>query len=86
MLFNKISEMKTAFWDAAPCTLVDVYRRFRGTYCLHNHRPDGGGSKHLSNVGKLLPDYKMHVPEDNHLHIRRREILKSHPDCRCCRV
>jgi hypothetical protein len=43
-------------WVAAPCSLVEVYRRFRGT-CLH-HRGDGwGGSRYLSNVSKLLPDY-----------------------------
>jgi hypothetical protein len=35
----------------APCSLIEVYRRFRGACCLH-HR-----SKHLRNVGKLLPDY-----------------------------
>jgi hypothetical protein len=33
----------TAFWDIAPCSLVDVDRRFRGAYCLHHqsnpHRP-----------------------------------------------
>jgi hypothetical protein len=23
----------TVFWDVAPCCLVEVYRRFRGTYC-----------------------------------------------------
>jgi hypothetical protein len=26
----------TVFWDVAPCTLVEVYRRFRSAYCLHN--------------------------------------------------
>jgi hypothetical protein len=26
----------TVFWDIAPCSLVNVYRRFRGTYCLHH--------------------------------------------------
>jgi hypothetical protein len=25
----------TAFLDIAPCTLVEVDRRFRGAYCLH---------------------------------------------------
>jgi hypothetical protein len=25
----------TAFWDIAPCSLVEVDRRFRGAYCLH---------------------------------------------------
>jgi hypothetical protein len=24
------------FWEVAPCSLVDVYRRFRGTCCLHH--------------------------------------------------
>jgi hypothetical protein len=27
----------TAFWDIAPCSLVEVDRRFTGTYCLHHH-------------------------------------------------
>jgi hypothetical protein len=32
----------TALWDIAPYSLVEVDRRFRGAYCLHNegdHRP-----------------------------------------------
>jgi hypothetical protein len=24
-------------WVVAPCSLADVYRRFRGAYCLHRH-------------------------------------------------
>jgi hypothetical protein len=24
----------TVSWDVAPCRLVEVYRRFRGAYCL----------------------------------------------------
>jgi hypothetical protein len=36
-----------AFWDTAPCSLVWVYRRFRGAYCLH----------HFWNVGLLQRDY-----------------------------
>jgi hypothetical protein len=31
------------FWDVAPCSHVEVDRRFRDTYCLY-HRPDDGGS------------------------------------------
>jgi hypothetical protein len=23
------------FWDVAPCSLVDIDRRFRGDYCFH---------------------------------------------------
>jgi hypothetical protein len=34
------------FWVVAPCSLVEVYQRFTGPYCLH-HRPDDEGSKDL---------------------------------------
>jgi hypothetical protein len=34
----KEASMKiTAFWDTAPCSLNEVDRRFRSTYCLHLH-------------------------------------------------
>jgi hypothetical protein len=29
-------DKNTIFWDAAPCRLVEIYRRFRGAYCLHH--------------------------------------------------
>jgi hypothetical protein len=35
------------FWDVAPGSLVEIYRRFRGAYYLHHHRPEDGGSKYL---------------------------------------
>jgi hypothetical protein len=35
--------------DVAPCSLVEVYRRLRGAYCL-------------CNVGKLLPYYMAQQP------------------------
>jgi hypothetical protein len=44
------------FWVVAPCSLVEVYQRFRGTCCLH-HEGDDGSSMYHRNVGKLLPDY-----------------------------
>jgi hypothetical protein len=38
------ASMKMAvFWVAAPCILVEVYRRFRGACCLHHQ----GDSDHL---------------------------------------
>jgi hypothetical protein len=33
------------FW-VAPCSLVEVYRRFRGTCSLHHQGDDDGGSKY----------------------------------------
>jgi hypothetical protein len=32
----------TDFWDTAPCSIVEVYRRFRFVYCLHHQMNDGG--------------------------------------------
>jgi hypothetical protein len=52
------------FWVVAPCSLVSVYRRFRGACCLQQQggdRPDDGGSKHLWNVGKLLQEVKQEM-------------------------
>jgi hypothetical protein len=48
----------TVFWVVAPCSLIEVYQRFRGPCCLRHQGPDDGSSKYLCrNVGKLLPDY-----------------------------
>jgi hypothetical protein len=54
-----VSTKMAVFWVVAPCSLVEVYQRFRGPCCLHHQddRPNDGGSKYLRNVGKLLPDY-----------------------------
>jgi hypothetical protein len=50
----------TVFRVVVSCSLVEVYQHFRGVCCLHHlgdDCPDDGGSKHLWNVSKLLPDY-----------------------------
>jgi hypothetical protein len=31
------------FWDVLPCTLVQIGRRFRRAYWLHDQGPDDGG-------------------------------------------
>jgi hypothetical protein len=38
------------FWDVAPCSLVEIDRRFRGAYCLH-HQGDVGPHTH----SRILP-------------------------------
>jgi hypothetical protein len=48
------------FWVVSPCSLVEVYRRFIGAYCLHHQDDDypyDGGRNHLWNVRKFLSDY-----------------------------
>jgi hypothetical protein len=45
----------TAFWNKAPCSLVEEGRRYVGAHCLH--RPDDAGSAHIWNVGPFQRDY-----------------------------
>jgi hypothetical protein len=60
--YTVFSEYKmTVCWDVALYSLVGVYQRFRGACCLHHQGTDDEGSKHLWNVGKLLPDYQKTV-------------------------
>jgi hypothetical protein len=48
------STKTTVFWDAAPFSLTQVYRRFRDACCLHFLTDVG--SKHIWKVGPLLQD------------------------------
>jgi hypothetical protein len=45
---NTVKNMKMAvFWVVAPCSLVEIYRPFRGACCLHHQDDADGGRKHL---------------------------------------
>jgi hypothetical protein len=35
---------KAVFWVVTPCSLVEVYRRFRGACCLHHQGDDRGAT------------------------------------------
>jgi hypothetical protein len=39
-ILTAASTKMAVFWVVAPCSLVEVYRRFRGPCCLH-HQGDG---------------------------------------------
>jgi hypothetical protein len=46
------------FWVAALCSLVEIYRRFRGACCIRDQCPEERQqTPPPRNVGKLLPDY-----------------------------
>jgi hypothetical protein len=47
----------TVFWNVASCCLVQVADVSEVLAAFITHRPDYGGSKHLRNVGKVLPYY-----------------------------
>jgi hypothetical protein len=63
-------------WDVALRRLVNAYRSFR--YASYLHLPDYEGSNHFWNVGQLIHIIMLIIQEDNHVHIRSRENLKSH--------
>jgi len=57
------------FWDIPLCNLVEVYRRFRGAYCLRD-RPENGYSTYLWNVDLST---RKHGAVSWNLHTRRRK-------------
>jgi hypothetical protein len=49
----------TAFWDIAPCNVVEVDRRFRGAFYLHHQVQDRLRWRALVNmIMNLLAPYK----------------------------
>jgi hypothetical protein len=62
----EVTTKSTTLWDTTPCSQVEVYRHFGGTYWAeqvtskkHAGRitdPEDGGRAFLRNVGELLPD------------------------------
>jgi hypothetical protein len=69
----------TVLWDVAPCSLVDIYRRFRGVYCLH-HQGDLMMEAVITSETSIIfyETTRRNIPEDGHLDTRRRENRKSH--------
>jgi hypothetical protein len=54
LFYQAMETVKMAvFWVVEPCSIVEVYRRFRVLAASIHRRDDGG--KYLWNVGKLLP-------------------------------
>jgi hypothetical protein len=62
----------TAFRDIASCSLVEVYRRFRGVYCLHYE-----GDRPKTSVN-FYEKTRNNIPKDCHFHNCLREKVKSH--------
>jgi hypothetical protein len=42
-VLTAVSMKMNVFWVVAPCSLVEVYRRFRGACCLHHQGDRPGG-------------------------------------------
>jgi hypothetical protein len=81
------------FWVVAACSLVEVYRRFRGACCFH-HQDDMNAASIIRAMSlivlmieaantsetsvKIYQATRRNNPEDSHLHTHRRENLKSY--------
>jgi hypothetical protein len=69
----------TVFWDVATCSLVEVYRRFRGAYCDIALMMEAESTSETS--VNFYQTTRRNNPEDSHLHTHRREKnLKYHND------
>jgi hypothetical protein len=83
--------MKMAvFWVVAPCSLLEVYRRFSGACRLHHQvlialMIEAASTSETS--VKLYQPTRHNNPEDSQLHTGRRENLKSYVLKKvCCSV
>jgi hypothetical protein len=69
--------MKIAgFWFFAPCSLVEIDWRFRGSYCLHHT-----GNNSETSV-TFYDTTLLNKPEDVYLHTSHRENQNSHNSSR----
>jgi hypothetical protein len=77
LLFIQASIIKmTVFWDAAPCSLLEVYRRFRGACCAIALMMETANTSETP--VSFYQATRRNILEDSHLHTRHRENLKSH--------
>jgi hypothetical protein len=71
-----------AFWDVAPCSLVGVDRRFRGSHCLHHQDDESIVTMEAVRTSETSlysnETTRRYIPEGSNFHISRRENPKSH--------
>jgi hypothetical protein len=61
--------MKMAvFWDVAPCSLVDIDRRFRCAYCLHHQALMTETVSTSETSANIYQTTRRNIPEDGHHH------------------
>jgi hypothetical protein len=66
------------FWDVAPCSLVEVYRRFGGACCSHHLADDEGAVISSETSVHFYQTTRRNIPEDSLLQTGNREDLMSH--------
>jgi hypothetical protein len=73
LIWTKLIMKMAVFWVVAPCSLVEVYKRFRGRIALMMEA--AGTSETLVNFYQTTRRYN---PEDSHLRNHHRENFKSY--------
>jgi hypothetical protein len=63
---QELSTKMAVFWVVAPCSLVEVYQRFRGPYCLH-HQDDESPVSTSETWINSYQTTRRNIPEDCHL-------------------
>jgi hypothetical protein len=64
----------TVFWVVEPCSLVEVYQRFRGPWCLQSSRLIALMMEAARTSEKLVNFYqttRRYHPEDSHLNTKK---------------
>jgi hypothetical protein len=67
-VLTEVSTKMAVFWDVAPCSLVEIYQRFRG----HRSRAIALMMEAASTSETLVNFYqttRRHIQEDSHLHV-----------------
>jgi hypothetical protein len=75
----------TFFWVVVPCSLVEVYQRFRGTYWATIALMMETASTFETSVN-IYQTTRRNIPEESHLRARRCENLKSQAEQVGCRL
>jgi hypothetical protein len=67
--FHGDEKKMTVFWIVEPCSLVQVYRRFRGAYCLYHQDDQEVNTSEMS--VNFYQTTRRNIREDGHVHICR---------------
>jgi hypothetical protein len=74
-LHKQIYSKMAVFWVVVLCSLVEVYRSFRGSCCLHHC-----AMMKAARISEMLVDFyqttRRYNPEDSHLHTHHHGHLK----------
>jgi hypothetical protein len=65
----------TVFWNIAVCSVIKVYRYFKGDGGLH-HQVLMEAASTSEKSANFCQNTRSNIPEDGHLHTCRREKLK----------